>query len=165
MQYHKNESGDPIMNDVETFKHYFEQMLQNPVWKILTGLLIAVIKLMYGPIVRPAYGIVIILWLLDTATGTYHARENPAVVPESRRMYHGLVKLCVYYFLLFLGYQCSQIVLTAFLQGIMEASIILTEGYSILENIEKISALKGINIPLVKSIMGLLKGKTEELTK
>lgn len=165
MQDYKIKSGDPIMNDLETFKHYFEQMLQHPAWKLLAGFLIAAIKIMYGPVMRPAYGIVIILWLFDTATGYYHARENPAIVPESRRMYHGLVKLCVYYFLLLLGYQCSQIVLTAFLQGIMEAAILLTEGYSILENIEKISALKGFNIPLVKSIMGLLKGKTEELTK
>lgn len=165
MQDYKIKSGDLIMSDLESFKHYAEQLLQHPVWKLLTGLLIAVIKLMYGPAMRPAYGIVIILWLLDTATGTYHARANPAIVPESRRMYHGLVKLCVYYFLLFLGYQCSQIILTAFLQGIIEGAILLTEGYSILENIEKISVLKGINIPLVKSVMGLLKGKTEELTK
>jgi hypothetical protein len=60
--------------------------------------------------------------------------------------------------LLFLGYQCGQIVLTAFLQGIIEGAIILTEGYSILENIDKITALKGINIPILKVQRGLCGG-------
>jgi glycerol-3-phosphate dehydrogenase len=78
-------------------------------------------------------------------------------------MYHGLVKLCLYYFLLFLGYQCGQIMLTAFLQGIIEGAILLTEGYSILENIEKTAELKGVEIPLVKTVMKVLKGKMAEL--
>jgi hypothetical protein len=151
------------MNDLEIIKHYIAQLWQHPVWKLITGFLIAVIKLMYGPVLRPAYGIVIILWLTDTATGYYYVWRNPAIVPESRRMYHGLVKLCLYYFLLFLGYQCGQIVLTAFLQGIIEGAILLTEGYSILENIERTAALKGIEIPIVKAIMKLMKGKIADL--
>jgi hypothetical protein len=151
------------MNDLEIIKHYIAQLWQHPVWKLITGFLIAVIKLMYGPVLRPAYGIVIILWLTDTATGYYYVWRNPAIVPESRRMYHGLVKLCLYYFLLFLGYQCGQIVLTAFLQGIIEGAILLTEGYSILENIERTAALKGVEIPIVKAIMKLMKGKIADL--
>jgi hypothetical protein len=151
------------MNDLEIIKHYLVQLFQHPVWKLSTGFLIAVIKLMYGPVLRPAYGIVIILWLTDTATGYYYVWRNPAIVPESRRMYHGLVKLCLYYFLLFFGYQCGQIVLTAFLQGIIEGAILLTEGYSILENIERTAALKGVEIPIVKAIMKLMKGKMADL--
>lgn len=150
------------MSDLEVIQHHFEKLFEAPTWKILAGFFLSIIKLMYGPVIRPAYGVVILLWLVDTGTGYYHAWANPAVVPESRRLYHGLVKLAVYYFLLFLGYQCSQIVLTAFLQGMIEGAILLTESYSVLENVEKIIALKGVNVPLLKSVMGKLKGKLEE---
>jgi hypothetical protein len=152
-----------ILNDFEIIKHYLEQLLHHPAWKLSAGFFIGLVKLMYGPIMRPAYGAVIILWFLDTVTGYYYVWKNPATVPESRRMYHGLVKLCLYYFLLFLGYQCGQIMLTAFLQGIIEGAILLTEGYSILENIEKTAELKGVEIPLVKTVMKVLKGKMAEL--
>jgi hypothetical protein len=151
------------LNDFETIKHYLGQLLQHPAWKLLAGFFIGLIKLMYGPVIRPAYGVVLILWLTDTVTGYYYAWGNPAVVPESRRMYHGLVKLAVYYFLLFLGYQCGQIFLTAFLQGTIESAIVLTEGYSILENIEKIALLKGTEIPLLKTLMNFLKGKMTKI--
>jgi hypothetical protein len=143
--------------------HFIQRLSENPAVKIAAGFLIGIVKIMYGPIMRPAYGAVIILWFLDTVTGYYYAWKNPAIVPESRRMYHGLVKLCLYYFLLFLGYQCGQIMLTAFLQGIIEGAILLTEGYSILENIEKTAELKGMEIPLVKTVMKVLKGKMAEL--
>ena len=154
-----------ILNDFDVFRHYFEKLFQHPAWKLLAGFFVGVIRIMYGPVVRPAYCSVMILWLADTATGYYYAWANPAIVPESRRMYHGLVKLCVYYFLLFLGYQCGQIVLTAFLQGIIEGAIMLTEGYSILENIDSICTLKEIDIPILKAIIGKIKGKADELTK
>jgi phage-related holin len=147
----------------DIFTHFIQKLAENPAWKILAGFFIGLVKLMYGPVMRPAYGAVIILWFLDTVTGYYYAWKNPAIVPESRRMYHGLVKLCLYYFLLFLGYQCGQIMLTAILQGIIEGAILLTEGYSILENIEKTTELKGMEIPLVKTVMKLLKGKMAEL--
>ena len=151
------------MSDFETIKHYIAQLWQHPAWKLLAGFFIGLLKLMYGPVIRPAYGVVIILWLADTAAGYYYAWKNPKIIPESRRMYHGLVKLCVYYFLLFLGYQCGQLILTVFLQGTIEGAIALTEGYSILENIEKIAALKGTEIPLLKSVMKRLKGKMSEI--
>jgi phage-related holin len=151
------------LNDFETIKHYLTQLGQHPAWKLLAGFFIGLIKLMYGPVIRPAYGVVLILWLADTATGYYYAWQNPAIVPESRRMYHGLVKLCVYYFLLFLGYQCGRIFLTAFLQGTIESAIVLTEGYSILENIERIAMLKETEIPLLKSLMKLVKGKITKI--
>jgi hypothetical protein len=151
------------LNNLETIKHYLEQLLQYPAWKLLTGFFIGLFKLMYGPVMRPAYGAVVILWFLDTVTGYYYVWKNPAMIPESRRMYHGLVKLGLYYFLLFLGYQCGQIMLTAFLQGIIEGAILLTEGYSILENIEKTAELKGEKIPLLKAVMKVLKGKMAEI--
>jgi hypothetical protein len=151
------------MNDFEIIKHYLGHLWQYPVWKLTAGLFVGFIKLLYGPVLRPAYGIVILLWLADAVTGYYYAWKNPVVIPESRRMYHGLVKLWIYYFLLFLGYQCGRIVLTAFLQGIIESAIVLTEGYSILENMEKIVALKGMEIPVLKTVMRCLKGKITKI--
>jgi hypothetical protein len=154
-----------MKEDIDVFIHFFQRLGEFPAIKIVAGFLIGMIRMMYGPMVRPAYCTVMMLWLADTATGYYYAWANPAIVPESRRLYHGLVKLCVYYFLLFLGYQCGQIILTAFLQGIIEGAIMLTEGYSILENIDSICALKGIDVPILKSIIGKIKGKADELIK
>jgi hypothetical protein len=154
-----------MKEDIDVFIHFFQRLGEFPAIKIVAGLLIGMIRMMYGPMVRPAYCSVMMLWLADTATGYYYAWANPAIVPESRRLYHGLVKLCVYYFLLFLGYQCGQIILTAFLQGIIEGAIMLTEGYSILENIDSICVLKGIDIPILKAIIGKIKGKADELIK
>ena len=154
--------SDDKLKEWDVFGHFFQRLAEYPAWKFIAGFLIGVLRVMYGSF-RPAYGTVMCLWLTDTATGFYHARANPAVIPESRRMYHGLVKLMIYYLLLFLGHQCGQVALTAFLQGIIEGAIMLTEGYSILENIDKICKLKKINIPIIQKILGVTQDKLEDI--
>jgi phage-related holin len=147
--------------DFETIKHFFARLFEYPGTKVAAGVFLWLIQACFGSVFRPAYGVVIILWLTDTATGYYHARANPEIVPCSRRLYHGLVKLAVYYFLLFLGFQCSRLPVTSFVQTVIEAFIILTESYSICENIQKIALLHGLNFPLIEKIMAIIQGKID----
>lgn len=146
----------------DIFMHFIQRLAENPAWKLIAGFFVGVLRVMYGSF-RPAYGTVMYLWLFDTATGFYHARANPAVTPESRRMYHGLVKLMIYYLLLFLGHQCGQIAFTAFLQGVIEGAIILTESYSILENTDKICKLHKLQVPLLQKVLRIMQGKLDEI--
>ncbi|TCL74254.1 holin family protein [Hydrogenispora ethanolica] len=151
------------MEDYQTFVHFMRRLGEFPLAKIVAGVGLWLLKLLFGPVFRPVYGTVILLWLADFATGFYHARANPAIVPESRRLYHGLVKLGIYLLLLILGNFCSQTELTIVIQTIIEAFIILTESYSILENIQKICVLKGWPAPLIDQIMKTIRGRLGEL--
>jgi phage-related holin len=119
---------------------------------------------LFGSIFRPAYGIVGLLWVIDTATGYYHAWANPAVKPESRRMYHGIVKVAIYYFLMFLGYQIGRcgVDMMVMIQTVIEMAIILTESKSVLENLDKINTLKGWNIPLISQLLALVEGRLNQ---
>lgn len=125
------------MGDKEIFIHFFQRLYEFPVIKTVAGIFLWALRLLYGTVFRPAYGVVMLLWLADTVTGYYHAGANPSIKPESRRMYHGLVKLAIYYGLLFLRHQFSYFEATLFIQSIIETAIILTEGYSVLENCKK----------------------------
>lgn len=153
------------MEDLQTIVHCFKRLYEAPVVKLIAGLFLWLLKLFFGSSFRPVYSAVILLWLVDFATGYYHARVNPAITPESRRLYHGLVKLAIYLGLLSLGYLCSQAELTTFVRAVIESSIILTEGYSILENLQKIIILKKIDIPgvvpILTGLMNLIQGKLD----
>ncbi len=150
------------LDDKSWIVHILQRLAEFPGAKVAAGLGLWLLKLLFGPVFRPAYSAVILLWLADFATGFYHARANPAVRPDSRRLYHGLVKLGIYLFLLVLGYLCSQTELTVFVRTVIESFIILTESYSILENLQKICALKRLSVPLLDQIMGAIQGRLNE---
>lgn len=153
------------MNDLEVFTHFFRRLAEFPVVKITTGIFIWLMHLLFGTVFRPAYGIVALLWIIDTITGYGYAWMNPAIRPESRRMYHGLVKLCIYYFLMFLGYQMARtgFEMIIMIQITIEIAIIITEGKSVLENIKKIKDFKGWNIPLIDLLLKVFEGKINQL--
>lgn len=161
----KTGSGDGIMNDLEVIKHFFEKLLQYPGIKIVAGFFLWALHLCFGNEMRTAYITIPILCFVDFLTGYYHAWANPAITPTSAKLRAGLTKILVYGSILLVSYQFSKFPIIAFLQGIIEASIILTEGYSVLENVEKITVLKGIDIPILKAIMAKIKGKTDEVMK
>ncbi len=153
------------MDDKQIIVHFFEKLFENPVIKGIAGFFIWLLKLMFGTVFRPAYGVVAILWIADTITGYYHAWANPKIVPESRRMYHGLVKLSIYYSLLFLGHQIGKCAteVTGLIQTTFEVAIILTEGKSFLENLDKITRLKQMEIPLLKFFLRVVQGKIDAM--
>lgn len=153
------------MNDVEIFIHFFKRLGEFPAWKIIAGIFIWILHALFGEAFLAAYGAIIVLCLIDMITGYYHAWANPAIKPESRRLYHGLVKWAIYGILIILGYQSSRSEFTAFLQGLIDGYIIITEAYSILENIQKIAVLHGAEIPFLNVIMKIVQGKIEGLNK
>ncbi len=153
------------MGDKQIIVHFFEKLFENPIIKGIAGFFIWLLKIMFGTVFRQAYGVVAILWIADTITGYYHAWANPKIVPESRRMYHGLVKLSIYYSLLFLGHQIGKCAteVTGLIQTTFEVAIILTEGKSFLENLDKITRLKRMEIPLLKFLLRVVQGKIDAM--
>ena len=156
------------MKEWEVFGHFFHKLGEYPVVKIGCGIFIWLVHVLFGTVFRPAYGVVGLLWLVDTGTGYYHAWANPGIIPESRRMYHGLVKLTIYYFLMFLGFQLARtgFYIVVMLQTTIEIAIMLTEGKSILENVKKIATLKkwpGSIAKLIDYLLGVFEGRLKEI--
>ena len=153
------------MDDQQIITHFLQKLFENPVIKGIAGFFIWLLKLMFETIIRPAYGVVALLWIADTATGYYHAWANPKISPESRRMYHGLVKLSIYYIILFLGHQIGKCAteVTGLIQITFEVAIILTEGKSLLENLDKITRFKKVEIPLLQFLLRIVQGKIEAM--
>ncbi len=147
-----------ILNDLEIFIHFFKRLGEYPVVKVITGIFLGLFRILFGTF-RPVYAAVILLWLLDTATGYYYARTNPSIKPESRKMFHGLVKLLIYLVLLSIGYQCGLVGMLAVVQGMIESFIVLTESYSVLENLQKICLLHKINFPILDQVMKMIQGR------
>ena len=153
--------------DWDVFIHFLQKLIENPAVKIIAGIFIGLIRLLFGSVFRPAYGAVFALWLFDTATGYYHARSNPEIIPESRKMRAGLTKLLIYYGLMLLGYQIAQCGYDAavMIQTVIELAIQITEGKSCLENLRKIGTLKkwpeGI-MALINQLLKVFEGKYNE---
>ncbi len=150
------------MDDKALLLHIWQRIVEFPMVKVLTGLGLWLLKLLFGAAFRPVYGAVIFLWLADTASGFYNAWINPAERPNSRRLYHGLVKLGTYLFLLALGYQCSQAELTLFIRAAIEGFILFTESYSILENLQAIGRAKGQELPILDQVMRAIQGRLND---
>lgn len=153
------------MNDYEVFIHYLNRLMELPVIKIIAGIFIWLLKFCFGSTFNPAYSTIFYFWIVDTGTGYYHARKNPEVKPESRKMYHGLFKLAIYFFLLSAAFRIGQcgINLITSVQTILEVSIILTELKSIIENGQKIAALKKRKIFLLDLLATVFEGKLNQL--
>lgn len=146
-------------NDWDIVTHFLRRLFAFPALKILAGIFIWTAQQLFGETFRVCYGVIAVLYLLDTVTGVAYAWRNPAVRVESRRLFHGLVKLCIYGILLAVGHQCSQLALLSFFQGVIESLIVLTEMVSILENIQKIADLSGTRLPIIGALLQLIWGK------
>lgn len=152
-------------NELQVFKDFFEKLINNPAIKIPAGLFLWVLRFLFGPVFRAAYGAVAILFIVDFVTGYGYAWMDPEISPSSRKMFHGLIKLLIYAGLLFVGYQVSVVQFGALLQSTIEMMIVLTEAKSVLENLQKIAKLKGVDIPFLEGLVALVQGKLNEATK
>lgn len=148
-------------NELQVFKDFFEKLIDNPVIKIPAGFFLYTFRFLFGP-VRAAYGAVAILFIADFITGYAHAWMNPEISPSSQKMFHGLIKLLIYAGLLFVGYQVSVVQFGALLQSTIEMMIVLTEAKSVLENLQKIAKLKGVDIPFLDALVTLVQGKIDK---
>lgn len=143
-------------------KHFWFKLIENPVVKALVGFFIWIISILYGDF-RAAYGVVMVLVVADWITGMWFAWHDPESIIKSSRLKSGAVKLALYAFLLALGHLCSLVEMAAFVRAFIEGYIVMTEGVSVLENLNKICDLHGKDIPMLKRVMGLLQGKLNEM--
>lgn len=148
--------------ELQVFKDFVEKLLDNPVIKIPAGFFLYVLRFLFGSVFRAAYGAVAVLFIADFVTGYSYAWMNPEISPDSRKMFHGLIKLLIYAGLLFVGHQVSVVQFGALLQSTFEMMIVLTEAKSVLENLQKIAKFKNVEIPLLDMLIALVQGKIDK---
>lgn len=148
-------------NEINVFTHFIQRLTEYPVWKTIAGIFIWLISNCYGDF-RPAYGAVVAIAVIDWITGLYFAWVDPDTKIESSKLKSGAVKLAIYGVLLSIGHLCSLVKIAAVAQSIIEGYIIITESLSVLENIQKISVLHNLQIPLLENLMMILQGKLKE---
>jgi hypothetical protein len=59
------------LKEWDVFGHFFQKLTEYPVVKMIAGIFIWLVHVLFGTVFRPAYGIVGLLWLVDTVTGYY----------------------------------------------------------------------------------------------
>ena len=151
------------MDDKEVTVHFLNELKEQPFIKIILGFSLAVLKVLFGPTFKGVYAAVLILYVIDFCFGYGHAWLNPKIKPDSRKMFHGLIKLLIYMALLIVGYQISHVLFGVFIQSIIEAFIVLTETKSIFENMKLIADLKGLDIPFLNILINKVDGKMDEM--
>jgi phage-related holin len=156
---HQKGKGSGCLEDWQMFIHFIRRIPEFPIVKVAVGIFLWLLHLFWGDSFRPVYVGVGLLWFADTATGLYYAWINTSIKPESRRMWHGLFKLAIYALLLGVGHQLNLIAITAFIQGSIEGFIMLTESYSVMENLHKIGEYRQWKVlPTIEWVMSILQG-------
>lgn len=154
--------GDDELKEWDVFVHFIGRLTDYPAMKIVAGFIIWLVSAMYGDY-RAAYGAVIALVIADWVTGLWFAWADPSSKIQSSRLKSGAVKLLIYGILLLLGHLCSLVELAAFAQALIEGYIFMTEGISVLENLDKIFKLYKWDFPILTKVMAALHGKLKEI--
>ena len=154
-----------LKDELEVFVHFVQKLIEFPAVKVVCGVFVGLIHLMFGTVFRPAYGTVFLFVSADTVLGYWYAWSNPSITPQSNGIRRVAVKFIIYYGLMAIGHRLA---LSGFdtlimIQMVFESIIILTELKSILENVKKLKDLKRWNVPLVDQLLAWVEGKTDQV--
>lgn len=151
-----------LMDELNIFLGYGKRLMEAPFWKVVFGLFMGLVQMLFGDIMRPVLLSIGFLWFWDAVTGLRYARANPKITPNSRRMRMGVYKLGFYIILVSVGHLCTAHPLTSWLSGIIYGVIMVTEVWSIFENIDDYCRLQGREIKFIRVILNLLRGRIKE---
>lgn len=148
-------------NAFDYIRDIIAKVWQYPAVKFCVGAVLGLSKLLFG-VYRPAYGAVLVLFGLDFLLGFGWALRYEGA--DSHKGLRGISKLLVYGVLLIVGRQLSIIpVIGPVISGMIDGLIMLTEGISVLEKIDKWGTSCGREIALVKPILALLQQRRKRI--
>lgn len=148
-------------NAFDYIREFFIKLLDFPAVKAITGVFLVILKLLFGGY-RPTLGAILVLFVLDFILGFGLAMRNHDV--ESRRLLRGVTKLLVYGGLICVGYQLSHIAIAGLMvSGFLDAMILISEGISVLEKIDKWCDATGREIAFLDPLIAALKQRKERM--
>ena len=120
--------------------------------------------------ITPSLVAIFILYCLDWMTGLLKSLPKKAKGVGSRPILRGLVKTLVYLVLVIVGFQLTKVTepealykLALAVYGVIQFMIILTEGISIVENLDEWAESLGINLPVIDLVKDFLIQRRKKL--
>lgn len=154
------------MDDVvEYMKHTFTRLTELPEWKTLLGVFLAVGNFLFGDM-RPALLAILVLFCMDFLTGFAYAIMRKNI--ESKSLVRGAIKLTIYGNLLIVANMFSQAELIGIgivIASVIDSYIMITEAVSVVENLDKIACLWGVELPWLRTLIKYLRRKIDDQSK
>lgn len=155
---------------VEMVADFGRGLWAHPLLKAIGGVLVFLATEAFGGIPSRPLVMLAVLVALDTVAGFSYAVATKAV--ESPRLLRGLVKLALYFGTLLVLNLMARAGLDSTWEGIMRGIIVFaigylltTEGISLLEHIARWAAYTGLSLPVLDSVLGVLRTRKETLER
>jgi hypothetical protein len=143
---------DDLINSIQEITL---KLLHSPAWKVLCALALACLQALFGSY-RPTILGIVILYLADWSLGLGFAIRQREVA--SNRLLRGAVKAVIYGNLLIVGAQVGRAgMLGVTLLGLIDSYILLTEGVSVLEKLDKWAHYYRIELPFLHRLIKYLR--------
>jgi phage-related holin len=153
----------PTENALDYIKDAAVKLWQCPALKTLFAGVIFVVRLLWGNY-RPAMGAIFILFVLDFILGFGLAAKKHGI--ESPKLLRGGAKLLIYGVLLSVSYQLSLVPLIgSIISSAVDGYIMVTEGISVMEKIDKWCEALGMEKTLLDPIIKFLKQKRDRIVE
>ncbi len=153
------------MDDWQMIGHYLKELFcERPVLKTIIAVGLGVGQMLFGPW-KEVYLAIFLLWLADWFLGTLCAWLDTKDQVKSRRWFHSGIKAFLYGGLLFLSYQVRLVIAGEIIGSGLCSIIIITETLSVLENLQRIGKLFGVDLPIITQIIKAIQGRQAKIVK
>lgn len=146
-----------ILRDV---REILENLLSSPGAKAAGAFLISIIHWLYGDL-GPAHGTMGALILADWVSGLSYSVMARQL--SSSKGLRGVIKLGLYAGIFLVSAQVDRVqVVGPLLSGSLLSAMIITESVSVLENLDKIARHTGVDMPILRPLIQLLRQSKEQ---
>lgn len=150
-----------ILHDL---KELISRLFESPTVTAIGSVLLGLLHQLFGETFRPVHSAVLILILADWAFGLSHAVMAREL--SSNKSLGGVLELTLYGGIFIVGAQLEKVQLIGpFLNGSLAGVMVITEAVSVLENIDKLARLKGVELDWLESVIELLEQRKTKLSQ